>query len=82
LKEKNQETTTSYETCCHFLHLKEKPRNDDKPLCLLSYATIEKKKQKDDDEPSGSSSSAIDEKRNKEMTMSHEACCHLLHLRK
>jgi hypothetical protein len=42
-EEKNQETTMSWEVRSHLLHLRKKPRNDDKPPSLPSFATPKKK---------------------------------------
>jgi hypothetical protein len=45
-EEKNQEMTTSWGAHCCLLHLKEKPRNDDKLGGLSSFATRKKKNKK------------------------------------
>jgi hypothetical protein len=81
-EEKDQEMTTSWEVCCHFLHLRKKPKKWQRARKLVVICYNWGKKQKDDDKPFGSSSFATDEKRNKEMMMSQKACCHLLHLSK
>jgi hypothetical protein len=46
-EEKNQEMMMSFSTCCRLLQLRKKLRNDNKPLGLLSFVTLENKKQKD-----------------------------------
>jgi hypothetical protein len=48
-EEKNQELTMSLSAHRHFLHLRKKLRNDDKPFGSLSSVTLEGKKKKNDD---------------------------------
>jgi hypothetical protein len=42
-EEKNQEMMTNQEVHCHLLHLRKKPRNDNKPLGSSSSFALEEK---------------------------------------
>lgn len=64
-EEKNQEMTMSWEVRRRLLHLRKKPRNDDKPPSLPSFATPKKKNKEMTTNQGGSPSFVIHEKKTK-----------------
>ncbi len=60
----------SWEVRHRLLHLRKKPRNDDKLPSLPSFATPQKKNKEMTTNQGGSPSFATNEKKNKEMMMS------------